>query len=261
MKHGFESFSDVFAFRDNRFSRIDPRLKLGGTIVAMLAVLLSDSIILPSGSFMICTGMMLWLKIPCRLVLAKFAFPLLMAGMIGLLKTFLSGENVLFAIQIGTWQLTAAREGAAEGILIASRVLGAVSLMLLFSMVTPMHKILLALRWARVPQTWVETAMLMYRYIFVLIDQTENVFSSQRMRLGYLGMRRSLASLGALAGRVIERSLNQASRTHQAMSTRGYNGTIPVGKLPPLASRDVLAFTFFFITVTFAFLWLEGYLL
>jgi cobalt/nickel transport system permease protein len=112
------------------------------------------------------------------------------------------------------------------------------SVMLLLSSVTPAHRIFQALRALGAPQGWVEIAMLMYRYIFVLLDITVDVTAAQRVRLGYSSARRGLSSAGIVAGTVILRSMDQAVRTNEAMRVRGYRGDIPLGPMPPLTWRD-----------------------
>ena len=87
---------------------------------------------------------------------------------------------------------------------------------------------LAALRWASVPHTWIEIAMLMYRYLHILFEQAASVVSAQSVRLGYSGLRRSFQSLGSLAGMVILRSLDQAEKSHEAMMARGYRGRLPL---------------------------------
>lgn len=261
MSRNFELFSDIFAFRDNRLSRLDPRLKLGAALALMAAVLMSGSIHLPLAVFASCAAVMLIMRFPPGIVLGRFVIPLLMALVICVMQTFLTGEETLFTLPVGGWRLTATREGLQEGILIASRVLGSVGTLILLSLVTPAHRIFMALRWARIPHTWIETAMLMYRYIFTLLEQASNIFAAQQTRLGYTGLRRSLNSMGTLAGRVIDCSINQAARSHEAMQARGYNGIIPVGSLPALTARDIIVFIFFAIVMTMVYLLAEGHIL
>jgi cobalt/nickel transport system permease protein len=63
---------------------------------------------------------------------------------------------------------------------------------------------------------------------------------AQKARLGHATYRGRLQSLGGLAGIVMLRSIDQAQRTHEAMVARGYQGSLPVPNLPPLARRDGL---------------------
>jgi cobalt/nickel transport system permease protein len=234
----FSLFSDFFACRDNRLSRVDPRTKLVVAATAILSVILSANAILPVVVFVSLVIVTLTLRIPARLVALRLAAPLGIVAVLALLQSFTSGATPLWTIPLGAWTLTATREGVHAAALTASRVCGAVSVVLLLSLVTPAHRIFHALRWFRVPQGWVEIAMLMYRYTFTLLDLTADLTAAQQLRMGYAGAGRALSSMGAVCGTVIIRSVDQATRTHEAMVLRGYRQEIPFGPMPPLPARD-----------------------
>jgi cobalt/nickel transport system permease protein len=109
---------------------------------------------------------------------------------------------------------------------------------LLFSSITPAHTFFSALRWFRVPQGWVEIALLMYRYTFALLDRAADVAAAQKVRLGYSGVGQSLSSMGRLAGIVLIHSFDQAGRTYEAMILRGYKGSVPFAPLPALPKKE-----------------------
>ncbi|MEF8788459.1 MAG: CbiQ family ECF transporter T component, partial [Planctomycetota bacterium] len=81
-------------------------------------------------------------------------------------------------------------------------------------------------------------AMLMYRYIFALLDHAATVYAAQRVRLGYSGLRSSLQCMGLLAGSVVDRSLGQATKTYEALVTRGYTGELPSAPMPSFRTAD-----------------------
>ncbi len=85
-----------------------------------------------------------------------------------LLRAFLVSGSILFEVNLGLTIIEASREGLLEGLLIGSKVTGSVSVILLLSFTTPAYKIFLSLLWLKVPNLWVETAMMMYRFIFAL---------------------------------------------------------------------------------------------
>ncbi len=230
--------SDIFAFRENSLTRMDPRPKLILSLGAIIMVLLCRQMALPLTVFAFSTLAMASLRYPARLILARLASPMGIVVVLVLLQSVLTGQTEMYSFFLWGRRIAFHREGVAQGLLIGSRVLGAVSIMLLLSMVTPAHKIFHALLWFRLPKDWVEIAMLMYRYIFSVLDDTADVAAAQRVRLGYRGIKRSLASFGSLAGAVIIRSLDQAAQTHDAMMLRGYRGFIPFGPLPPMARKD-----------------------
>jgi cobalt/nickel transport system permease protein len=132
--------------------------------------------------------------------------------------------------------VTATREGLDRGLGTGSRVVGSVAVLVLLGTVTPAFKVFAALRWARLSSTMVDLAMLMYRYIFALLERLVQVHSAQRVRLGYAGTGRSLSSMGTLMGAMILGALDQAGRTHEAMLVRLYDSRagLPMSELGPL---------------------------
>lgn len=234
----FELFSDIFACRDNTLTRIDPRPKMVIAFTLIVAVVLSKQAFFPLLAFISCTAGMLWLKIPVKLVLLRLVGPMGIVLVLVTLQAFLTGATILASFSFGGYSVVATEEGLMRGVLLGSRVLGAVSVMLLLSSVTPAYRIFGALRWFRVPEGWVEIALLVYRYIFVLLDQAADVAAAQRVRLGYSTLGRSLSSAGVLAGTIVARSMDQAVRTYEAMTLRGYQGRLPVGPLPKMKPAD-----------------------
>jgi len=234
----FDLFSDIFARRDNAFSRTDTRVKLIIALSAILAVMFSSRVFLPLAAFGFCLSAMVGLGLPPRIVVLRLAGPLGIAGVLVVLQAFFTRGAPVLEFSVLGIDLAATREGLEKGTLLASRVMGSMSVVLLLGAVTPAYKVFHALRWLGVPEGWVEIALLVYRYTFVLLDQTADVAEAQRVRLGYSNLRRSVNSVGVLAGTVITRSLDQAMRTYEAMALRGYDGRIRFGALPQIGARD-----------------------
>jgi cobalt/nickel transport system permease protein len=236
----FELFSDIFTYRDNALTRIDPRVKLFVALAAIIAVVTAARPILPLGVFVLCLGTIAILRIPAKLVALRLAAPFSTVAILVVIQTFITGTTPLFTLTLGSWTLTAKAEGLRQGLLLGTRVLGAISIVLLLGIATPAHRIFQALRGFRISKDWVEIAILMYRYIFVLMDRAGDLAAAQRLRLGYTAPRRAFASFTALAGATVVHSFEQAGRTHDAMRLRGYRGTMPFGPLPALGRRNLV---------------------
>lgn len=257
MSGGFELFSDILARRDNWLSRRDARAKLGAALAVLLAVLLSGRPHLPAVVCGLAFVATLWVGVPVRMAVVRLVLPLFSAAIIVTLKAILDGSTVLVQLDFQVFTLPVYREGLAEGILIGSRVLGAVSVMLLLSVVTPAHRIFAVLRWAGLPAAWTDTAMLMYRYVFALLDHAATVYAAQRVRLGYSGLRSSLHCMGLLAGSVVNRSLGQATRTYEALLTRGYTGKLPSATMSAFRPADTVVLAVPVVLAWGAFVLLE----
>jgi len=216
-------FSDIFARQDNRLARLDPRSKLAVAGGALLCLMGSGHPVLPLTLFACCAALTVAVGVPARQVAVRLAAPLAMAGTAVALRWWLGAASLQ------------------SGGVLAGRVLGGVGVLLLLSAVTPAHQMFHALRALGMPRGWVEVALLMYRYTFILLDLVADMTAAQKVRLGYADIRRAWTSAGVVAGTVILRSVDQAVRSHEAMRVRGYRGEMPFGPLPGLGRRDWLA--------------------
>jgi len=236
-----EIFSDIFTYRENALARTDPRTRLIVALCAILLVVLSRGPWYPLAVLVFSLASLSLLRVPTRLVVARLLVPMGIVLVIVLLKLFMTPGDPLFYVSLGQVNLTASREGLRSGLVLGARVAGAVSMIILLGVTTPAHDVFRALFWMKAPREWVEVAMLMYRYIFVLVETAANMATAQRLRLGYRGARESLRSLGVLSGSVLLRSAEQAVKTSEAMVLRGYRGSLPVSPMRPFTRADVIA--------------------
>ena len=218
-----EVFNDLFAQRKNTLTKIDARVKIIFVLLSLVLVITSEK--LYSGLFVFCLLLvtLLSLRIPAKIIAIRLASPFFIGMMLLGISIYSKGTTVLFKWQLFGWQLIGYQEGLASGMLIISKILGAVSLVIFLSMTTTVDKLLKAARWLRFPRTFVEIALLSYRYIFVLLDDTITVWNAQAIRLGYISFITGLQSMGKLAGAVLIRAYDQSVATYQSMILRGYN--------------------------------------
>jgi cobalt/nickel transport system permease protein len=127
---------------------------------------------------------------------------------------------------LGPLELTIFRDGIQMGFLVFSRMLGAFSCLLFLAFTTPMTEIFSLLHRLRIPPIMVELSMLMYRFIFLFLDETEKMHQSQKTRLGYSNWKNSLRCWGMLGGNLFIRTWFQGEKLQMAMESRGYNGTL-----------------------------------
>jgi cobalt/nickel transport system permease protein len=259
MSWGFDLFSDYFARRDNILQRLDSRVKLAVTFGGIGTVLLSSRPVLPVALFLVVFSILLGLKIPLRFVVGRYLPAAGIILMLLVLHGFMIGSDPLLEFSLGDWQLALYQEGIDRGVLVGSRMLGAFSLLLILGFVTPAHDIFRALHWFRIPKGWVEIALMTYRYIFVLLDDACDIATSQKIRLGYVGFRQSLSSMGTLAGSVLVRSLDQSLRTHEAMTARAYTGQMPFVPMRRLDLKAVGVTVLALAVMALAWLVCEGW--
>jgi cobalt/nickel transport system permease protein len=238
MSHKEEVFSESFAQKENLVTGIEARTKIAFIAIALLLNLLSPTIYTPLGITIFCFIILLAIRIPPKLLLLRLAMPLIMAVAVLITQIFFYGTTIMFTISIWGWHLTGYEEGLARGFLIMFRVVSGVSLIMFLSMSTPTNKLFLAASWFRLPKLFIELILLVYRYIFVLIAEVATIRDAQKVRLGYHNWRQSMQSLGVLGGSLILCAYDRAGRVFEAMSARGYTGTMALEYIEPFSRKD-----------------------
>jgi cobalt/nickel transport system permease protein len=92
--------------------------------------------------------------------------------------------------------------------------------MILLTNTTPFAELLGTLRRLRLPALLITVLALMYRYLFVLIDEAERMQRARRSRT--FSRLRSWPSLASLVGLLFVRSTERAERIYAAMCARGW---------------------------------------
>ena len=92
--------------------------------------------------------------------------------------------------------------------------LGAVSCLYFLSFTTPMPDILQVLEKLHCPKLLMELMLLIYRFIFVLLDTASALSTSQNCRLGNRDYKTSLKSFGMLGSVLMIRAVERSNRLY-----------------------------------------------
>jgi cobalt/nickel transport system permease protein len=177
--------------------------------------------------------------VPFRAFLRRMTVPLLIAlvALITQLFWIQQGQELL-RVPFWAWEWRITDGGLLRGLELALRILGGMGVLLFFALTTPLPELLRAARFFRCPPILVELAMIMYRYIFLLLEEAQRIRNAQKSRLGYVSLRSGLAASGILGGMLILRSFDRAERNFVAMLCRGYRGAFIGVTVRPVQQRD-----------------------
>lgn len=243
-----ELFSEYFK-KDDMLSKIDARIKLIVSLVILAMVLSYKGFALQLLVTLLCLSLCLTMKVPFRVFILRFSEPLFIAFVILILKFFFSGNNVLFSLDLIGVQVSGHKDGLMEGLMIASRILGAVSVVALLGFSTPFTEFIAGLSWLRVPRGFIEILMFAYRYIFVLLEEAMVIYHAQKNRLGYSSIGRGLSSFGILTGSLTLKAFEHSQNTTVAMLQRGYDGNMPLLKHKPFRASEVAGSVFVIVAL------------
>jgi len=95
--------------------------------------------------------------------------------------------------------------------------------MILLSSTTPFSALLDVMKRARVPDILVSTLALMYRYLFVLVDEAQRMRRARASRTFRPGRWWTWHALASVIGQLFVRSTERAERIYAAMIARGWS--------------------------------------
>jgi cobalt/nickel transport system permease protein len=219
---------------------LDARVKILAALAMLVMVLSSHRMLFTLLTASICLSLCLVIGVRIRILLVRFAEPFLIAVMVILLKMFFSGKVPLLSIDLFGLSIVGHSDGLREGLLIASRIVGAVSVVAVAGFATPFTEVMGALAWMRLPQGLIEVMVFAWRYLFLLFDDAQVIHAAQRNRLGYAGFRRGLRSFGTLTGALVIKAFDNSQTMTVAMVQRGYDGALPIFRQKPFKVSELL---------------------
>ena len=196
----------------DKWSRLDSpvhRVPAAGKLAAALAIVLATVVVpirIP------------WFFAAVALALVSVALlsrvpPGFLVGRLLLLEPFVAGIAVLSLFQPGGL--------AVAGTIVLRSTLSIATIVLLTS-TTRFADLLLVLRQARMPALLLTTIALMYRYLFVLIEEAERMQRARTSRTLRSGRADAWRWTATLAGQLFLRSTERAERIYAAMCARGW---------------------------------------
>lgn len=217
---------DDYAYK-NALQMVNPRLKLLLGFTSILICALSTSFLAPlivAVSMSIITVRAA--KIPIRFYLKILLIPLPFALFSAFAILLLQGDNTMFSFTLLGINLGASSDSANLALLLLFRTLGGMSALFFIGLTTPMVEIFSILKSTGIPAVLIELSMLIYRYIFVLLDQAATINNAQVTRLGDSSHKASLKSFSMLSSVLFLRAWEQGERLMIAMDSRCYDGRL-----------------------------------
>ena len=242
-------FLDPYQPRASVIHRFDPRVKVALALAFILTAALT-----PFGAwpvyivlFALVLGVVILSELGVTHVLkrALIALPFALAALPVL---FSAAGTPLLNLHLGSLSLTLTREGTTRFVSIVVKSWLSVQMAVVLVGSTSFPALLAALRVLKVPRLLVAIVGLMWRYLFVLVDEALRLLRARESRSahppeptghrvgGSLVWRARVA--GGMVGNLFLRAFDRADRIYAAMLSRGYDGETRTLPMPALHASE-----------------------
>jgi len=244
--------SEAVARQPGVLQSLDPRVKVAGLFLLVLAATLSHRIVTVLALFAVAVVLGSLSRVsPAMLATRVWLAVLLFTGVIALPALFLTPGKPLSAIS--AWGLHVTSQGLASAALLILRVETAATLTTLLVLTTPWMHILKALRAFHVPQEVVMMLAMTHRYVFLLAETAGQMLESRQSRtVGVLDRALQRRITARTAGVLLSKSIELSSEVFLAMQSRGFRGEARVLVDFRLRAPDYLGVALFLAIVVLA---------
>jgi len=224
---------DRLAYGNTSVHRLDPRAKVITTLVFLVCVVSFGKYevvaMLPFVLYPIV--MATEAALPLGFLVRKLAAVAPFAILVGIFNPLLDREIV---VQIGTLEVAGGWVSFAS-ILVRFFLTTIAALVLIAT--TSFSGVCVGLERMGVPDVLVTQLLFLYRYIFVLGEETMRMARARALRsFGSRGM--GLAVYGQILGHLLLRTYARATRIYQAMLSRGFDGRVRILRRLDFTARD-----------------------
>jgi cobalt/nickel transport system permease protein len=215
------------------FHRVDARVKLVVTLCFIFATTSIPPGVWPAIGVMI--GLVWTAALFSRLGVGRVFLRSLIAVpfiLIALPTVFTKPGEAIASFDLTLFTLTATDAGLVFFVSVLLKSWTSVTAATLLTATTPPLQLLEALRALRLPAVLVAIVMLMYRYLFVLVDESSRLMRARTARSAAVGSHSGgsvvwrAKSAGGMAGSLFIRTLDRSERIYFAMLARGFDGEI-----------------------------------
>ena len=221
-------FADEYASKDGFLQSLDPRIKVITFLMVILAILFTKSIVVSLCLYIVCLVLAYSSKVNMGFFLKRTwifipLFSLFIA--IPALFSFFSPGDALFTVRVLGIKLIITHQGFFGATLFLVRVIASVSFAVLLSITTRHFTLLKVLRIFKVPQIFVMTIGMCYRYIYLLLEVVENTYIAIKSRVGTrLHYKKGQHVVAWNISALWDRSHHLSEDVYSAMLSRGYTG-------------------------------------
>lgn len=97
-----------------------------------------------------------------------------------------------------------------------------------FALTVPFQQILQVMKACHLPAVLIEVTMLMYRFIFIFLDEVAVLRKSQELRFGYHGLKNSYHSLGLMLQLLFQQTFSRCQRMTTSLEMKFFMGDFPL---------------------------------
>nr|WP_243414592.1 cobalt ECF transporter T component CbiQ [Sporosalibacterium faouarense] len=217
---------DKYAYT-NRLRSTNPMLKTYIGLTLLILAILTETfyihivIILTMASTVTVIA-----RIPIKNYIKILFLPLTFAALsvIAILISFSKDDiSYLWGFSISNIKVFITIESLRAARILFFRAFAALSSTLFIVLTTPMEQLIYVLKKHKIPRIFIEMSILIYRFIFIFLKESKEIYYAQELRFGYINLRNSYKSLSSLIVALFTRIMIRYEEMETALISKNFD--------------------------------------
>lgn len=218
---------DKYAYT-NRLRNLSPGIKASIGAIFLIASMLFKNLYILIGnilfmSFIIVVVAKIDFKSYINILKIPMYFLLMGVGM-NLLNISVDGKELLYGCKFFSFYIGISKISIDTSIHILFRAISCLTCVYFFMLTTPFNQLIFLLKKLHLPDNLIEVTMLIYRFIFILLEEVSDIKKSQELRFGYVNLKTSYKSLGILVNLLYRRIMKRYDDMCVSLDIKLYDG-------------------------------------
>ncbi|BAT52235.1 cobalt transport protein CbiQ [Nostoc sp. NIES-3756] len=227
---------DTLAYT-NKLRRLAPEQKLLFAIALLIITAFAHPLVQILIAIWVSVWTIFYAGIPTKIYLKLIyiagifwltSLPALVINGVATSEISLAEHDAILGINIASYYLYISHHGLELVWQILTRAIASISCLYFVMLTIPFTDLLQTLRRFGFPVLITDLLLLMYRFIFVLLNTASELWTAQQARNGYSTFSLSMKSLSLLIGQLFQRTLEKYRQVSLSLESRGFNGEFQV---------------------------------
>ena len=218
---------DKYAYTNN-LTNIKPQIKVTvGIIFLIISMLTKNILFLMSIMILMSMAIVFIAKIDIMSYMKLLRIPmyfLFMGIIINLINISFESSMLIYSFKIDNVYIGVSKESLNISIYILFRSMSCLTCVYFFILTTPFNQIIFSLKNLHISDTVIELSMLVYRFIFIFLEEVADIRKSQQLRFGYINLKTSYKSIGLLGNMLFKRMMKRYDDMCISLDMKLYDG-------------------------------------
>ncbi|MGL4797401.1 MAG: cobalt ECF transporter T component CbiQ [Paraclostridium sp.] len=143
---------------------------------------------------------------------------------INMINVYMDKGEMIYFINISSIYLGITSISISNSIYLFFRSIACLVCIYFFILTTPVNDLIKILNKIHVPDTLVEIIMLTYRFIFIFLEEVEEIYKSQKLKFGYINIKNTYTSTGLLIKTLFFRMMKRYDDMKISLDIKLYEG-------------------------------------